>query len=701
MNKLLRWFLVLNLSGLLQLGVGGIARAAEYFVTKFGSNGNSCSAAQTPSAPALAKLTIAAGMACLSSGDTLTIFAGNYNESLQDPTLAAGTSSAYTTIRRNGTDAVRIRPTSGAFVLGMADSDYHHIKFDGIIFDGSLCTTCSHVIMLTWGGTGPSDATHDITFTNSEFLSTNATTSKTCIQTTGAGNGIIVSNSTVHHCGYGFYWATPGNGTVGSGGIIERTYVHDIFQFGLHLYSDFGNINDMLVQDNYFFNTATDPAFCSGAMILSGGARHVARRNIVNTVSPSGGCGSGIIVHYGATLTEVYNNSVYNANFDGIELSAGNSNTLVKNNISLGSGLQNINNLVGATVSSNITSGSATSFWTDPASGNFTLLSTASTAINSCVDVGLAFNGAAPDCGAFETFTYSNAEIGTVNTSTVVINFQSAHAPILPSSGCTGWSARVNSSNRSLTSCIRVGNAQMWLSLATPALSSDTVDFSYNASTGAVTDSALIANQFNQPMFSITQAAVTNNISGGSAEVWATEHFRCRVWPVAVTGNTAQDWLRAEDSNCFVRNDGGKIAIAFNISCNGADCTDVGFQFYFCTASTPCSPSTAITNSCASNVVCYNNTATATHGTQISSARLTNPEPSYVTGGVVAQDSSFPIPALVQNSASELQTMLETQAGLASDTYICVEPRKDGGGQITQNVSACIVMSAPGAYVGS
>ena len=46
------------------------ANAAEYFVSTTGTNSNSCVQSQDPATP---KLTIAAGVACLGSGDTLTV----------------------------------------------------------------------------------------------------------------------------------------------------------------------------------------------------------------------------------------------------------------------------------------------------------------------------------------------------------------------------------------------------------------------------------------------------------------------------------------------------------------------------------------------------------------------------------------------------------------------------------------------------
>ena len=81
----------------------GTAHAAEYYVGKTGSDGNSCAQTLNPSTP---KLTIAAGMACLSSGDTLTVRAGTYVESELGNQMPNGTAGNYTTIRANTGDTV-------------------------------------------------------------------------------------------------------------------------------------------------------------------------------------------------------------------------------------------------------------------------------------------------------------------------------------------------------------------------------------------------------------------------------------------------------------------------------------------------------------------------------------------------------------------------------------------------------------------
>jgi len=77
MNSVQRFLVVLFVMG----GVcsGGVADAATYYVSTNGSDGRSCSEAQSPSSP---MRTLNNATACLSAGDTLYLRGGVYDESL-------------------------------------------------------------------------------------------------------------------------------------------------------------------------------------------------------------------------------------------------------------------------------------------------------------------------------------------------------------------------------------------------------------------------------------------------------------------------------------------------------------------------------------------------------------------------------------------------------------------------------------------
>src|SRR5215831_13853034 len=83
-----------------------IAHGATYYVATTGSDSNSCRSAQSQSAP---KLTINAGIGCLSAGDTLIVKQGIYNEVIDD-TIPSGSpgnptivKSEFARVRSDGT----------------------------------------------------------------------------------------------------------------------------------------------------------------------------------------------------------------------------------------------------------------------------------------------------------------------------------------------------------------------------------------------------------------------------------------------------------------------------------------------------------------------------------------------------------------------------------------------------------------------
>src|SRR5215472_11786325 len=87
-------FLLLGLLGAF-LGRPSV-EAATYYVATTGSDINSCAVAQSPATPLQ---TIAAGIACLSGGDTLLVANGTYSEGINLNTLPNGSAGNNTTVK--------------------------------------------------------------------------------------------------------------------------------------------------------------------------------------------------------------------------------------------------------------------------------------------------------------------------------------------------------------------------------------------------------------------------------------------------------------------------------------------------------------------------------------------------------------------------------------------------------------------------
>jgi len=69
----------------------GVAHASTYYVSKSGSDNNSCAQAQSVST---SKLTFIAGVGCLSAGDTVLVRGGTYDERMRS--APSGTSWSNT-----------------------------------------------------------------------------------------------------------------------------------------------------------------------------------------------------------------------------------------------------------------------------------------------------------------------------------------------------------------------------------------------------------------------------------------------------------------------------------------------------------------------------------------------------------------------------------------------------------------------------
>ncbi len=142
--------------------IAGHASAFTYFVTKSGSDANSCTAAKTL---ATAKLTIGSGGGCLAAGDTLEVYAGTYAESV-DNVLPSGTDwTAPVTMLVHPGDVVTIQPPA-ASLFGIHSSTSSYVVVSGLdpahptnrnlIVDGAVSGTGSNTgIKLDASGGAP------------------------------------------------------------------------------------------------------------------------------------------------------------------------------------------------------------------------------------------------------------------------------------------------------------------------------------------------------------------------------------------------------------------------------------------------------------------------------------------------------------------------------------------------------------------
>src|SRR5262249_53357241 len=123
-----------------------------YYVAKTGSDSNSCSEAQNQSTP---KLTINAGIQCLSSGDTLNIRAGTYTDDKMNlsPSQSGTSYNNPTTIQAYSTEVVTIVGYCFGLSSPSAGQAYRYFIFKNLICDGStIARDSSNGFGIVFGG---------------------------------------------------------------------------------------------------------------------------------------------------------------------------------------------------------------------------------------------------------------------------------------------------------------------------------------------------------------------------------------------------------------------------------------------------------------------------------------------------------------------------------------------------------------------
>ncbi len=320
------------------------AEATDYYVATTGSNGN-------PGTLASPKLTITAGLALLSAGDTLYIRGGTYDERLSNVTsnIPGGSSwSTATTIAGYPGETVIIKPTAqnSTNLLDMRRPSQlsgqvnEWIIWQDLIFDGTN---------VSGGGTINIGQSHN-RMSRVEVKNTGACCgnpeNNAAISIGGDDGGVVVgvefTHGSVHdnhlvsgtlngtNAPYGFYDSRS------TGTIIEYSDIYRNGGFGIHGYSSNNDHNSAI----YRYNRLWDNQLYAGPpesahIIATSGSGHQVYGNVMwNTASgPNTSLLNGIMASSGSG-TLIANNTIYNTPRSGILIgTSGASGVIVVNNI--------------------------------------------------------------------------------------------------------------------------------------------------------------------------------------------------------------------------------------------------------------------------------------------------------------------------------------------------------------------------------
>jgi hypothetical protein len=289
----------------------GFSEAATYYVATNGNDGNTCAAAQNSST---AKLTIAQGITCLSSGDTLIIKGGTYNEGLYDP--PSGKSSAeMTTVKGAPGETVIIKPDRAEVIMAL-DDPRSYISIENLTVDGNNKSSGYGVWLTAWH-----TRFKDLEFRqiggivfavykgdgNPEGSGSNEFTS---IRIHDSGDACDSAYPDVCLATHGFYVSTSDN--LFDGVVVDGVPGHGITIYDANNSRKVGNI----IRDSVFRNNGV------GVSIFAGDDTVVENNLFENNTNPEFGTSIAIWVGGGSANTIIRNNTLLGTNDIFIDQSA-------------------------------------------------------------------------------------------------------------------------------------------------------------------------------------------------------------------------------------------------------------------------------------------------------------------------------------------------------------------------------------------
>lgn len=363
------------------------AWAATYYVSKSGSDANSCVQAQKISTP---KLTINGGIGCMSGGDTLEIRNGTFVEFVRDIVPSGVSESQNTTIKNYSNEKVTVEPPSAGERLFWIGGGKKYITIDGLIFDAQKKVNTPFAIE------DLQPLPENITVKNVSILN-------------GINSGAFASgfNHKFQNC------TVAGNGILGTGrdhglyvdfknSLIENCRIYENAAWGIHAFHQDGG--EQYLFGNVFRNNILYDNV-SGGIIISNGNNFLVYNNITyNNGNPSEW--GGIRADFFAVDSKIYNNTSYRDRV-GYIIGQGASNISLKNNITFQSGEGISNSGSGTIISNNLISDPK---FINASENNFHLLSNSSArnAGATLYEVSTDFDGVIRpqdhfyDIGAFE-----------------------------------------------------------------------------------------------------------------------------------------------------------------------------------------------------------------------------------------------------------------------------------------------------------
>jgi len=287
------------------------AQATTYYVSQSGNDANSCTAARS-TAQDSQKLTIGAGIACLSPGDILYIHGGRYGgvSNVMDSALIkmpSGIDLAAGAITIAGIpgETVTIAPPDGYPGISLTTGSPHHLIFQDLIIDMINST----VPISNPDGLYLSSGAHHNRFLRLE-IKNNASSGVHFSSSGGASGYNELLDCSIHdngrtnlgNSGYGIYLSTSNN-------LIEGNDFFANNGYGVHLNPLAGEGNNNIIRNNrihanFVHGTVGGGGTTSYGVVVIKGDRNLVSNNLIY------GNQGGILIYNDSTNTMIYNNTI-------------------------------------------------------------------------------------------------------------------------------------------------------------------------------------------------------------------------------------------------------------------------------------------------------------------------------------------------------------------------------------------------------
>ncbi len=323
----------------------------SYYVAKTGDDNNDCTEARNPATP---KKTLRSVLNCESAGDTIWIGNGLYEEDISNLMSAGISTSRRTTIRAISRRKVIIQPRSGANALVIGNRPY--VALIGIVIDARNISPGSALKI--------ESNSHSILLDDIETR--NAPGQGVLVQSSPKG---ILRNSRSHHNGSTKYHHGMYLNSGSHDWLIEKNEFEYNAQMGIQLYAQ---PKRAIFRDNFLHHNCQKTG--GGPELFVAHQDHIVEKN---RIWVTGSCTGGIVVNLQSPArSKLRNNSVYCSAGKcsaGITVNAQAISTVLQNNIVLGFAKNIINEGIGTILSGNITTGSPTTIWVSPSTGDLRL----------------------------------------------------------------------------------------------------------------------------------------------------------------------------------------------------------------------------------------------------------------------------------------------------------------------------------------